>query len=48
MMQSSGEMRREKVDSCVSAVIARSEATKQSRVVSVALDCSHGECVCQG
>jgi hypothetical protein len=38
-MQSSGETRREDARSCLSAVIARSEATKQSRVARVALDC---------
>jgi len=37
--QSSGDSRRENADACLSAVIARSEATKQSRVVCVALDC---------
>jgi hypothetical protein len=38
-MQNSGAMRRENEDLCVSLVIARSEATKQSRIVCVALDC---------
>jgi hypothetical protein len=34
-MQDSGEWRREKVDVCLYAVIARSKATKQSRVAYV-------------
>ena len=38
-MQSSGGRCRENAKSCLSTVIARSEATKQSRVAWVALDC---------
>ncbi len=37
-MQNSGERRRENADSCFS-VIARSEATRQSRVACLAPDC---------
>ena len=37
--QSSGEIRREDANVCFSVVIARSNATKQSRVACVALDC---------
>jgi hypothetical protein len=39
MKQSSGETCRENAGARPSAVIARSEATRQSRVVGVALDC---------
>jgi hypothetical protein len=38
-MQSSGESRRENAGARLSTVIARSNATKQSRAPGVALDC---------
>jgi len=39
MIQSSGEFRREDAEVCLASVVARSAATRQSRVVRVALDC---------